>query len=361
MNVSSSTPSRLLVVMPSWVGDAAMAVPALRAMRRAAPEAHVAALCRPGIETVLEGCPLVDDFFVGHPKRGSEMMTLAGELRAQRFDMALLLPNSFKSALIARLAGIGERVGYQRDGRGLLLTRGCDPPRRPGGGYATVPAVGYYLDLVRFAFPQQLQDAGSLDERLELWTTERDEAEADRILVEAGVVQHAAQSETPPRPIVVLNPGANRADKRWPAARYAAVGDHLARQHKAAVFITGAPAEQELIDAVRDAMKEPAHDLQALDIGLGSLKAILGRASLLITNDTGPRHLGVARGAAVVTLFGPTDPRWTTLDYERQVELLANPDLPPDERADDHPDQCRIDRIGVDEVIAAAESLLGKR
>jgi lipopolysaccharide heptosyltransferase II len=340
-----ATPEHLLLVMPSWVGDAAMAVPALRAVRAACPQARLTALCRPGIEAVLEGCPLLDDCLVGRPRGLAGTWALASRLRRLRCDAALLLPNSFKTALLARLAGIPQRLGYQRDGRGWLLTRGCPPPRRADGGFATVPAVRYYLDLVRFAFPE-------LDEpsqRLELWTTAADDAEAERMLGEAGV--------EPGQPVVVLNPGANRLDKRWPAERYAAVGDHLAHQRGAAVLVTGAPAEQPILDAVRQAMQAPSHDLQALGVTLRSLKAVLGRADLLITNDTGPRHLGVAMGTAVLALFGPTDPRWTTLVYDRQIELLADPTLGPEERADDHPERCRIDKITVEQVITAAERL----
>ncbi len=339
--------------MPSWVGDAAMSVPALRALRLALSQAHVTALCRPGIDAVLEGCPFVDEFVVGRPKGVKGVLRLAGRLRRGDYDATLLLPGSFKTALLVRLAGIGERIGYRRDGRGLLLSRGCDPPRRDDGAFATVPAVRYYLDLVRFAFPGALAEVVDIDERLELWTTPRDEAEAERIFAEAAVGAD--------RRVVVLNPGANRADKRWPAVHFAAVGDHLAREYDASIFITGAPAEREIIESVRAAMHEPSHDLQALGVDLRSLKAVLRHSDLLITNDTGPRHLGVALGTAVIALFGPTDPRWTTLTAARQVELLADPTLEPHERADDQPARCRINKIAVEDVVAAARSLLAQQ
>lgn len=345
-------PAHVLIVMPSWIGDAAMSVPALRALRCALPQSRLTALCRPGIEVVLQGCPLLDDFLVGRPRGLRRTLALARVIRDRRCHAALLFPNSFKSAMLVRLAGIPRRVGYDRDGRRLLLTHRLRPPRREDGSFATVPAVRYYLDLVCFAFAEELKLSGAneFDERLELWTTPRDEAEAERILAEARV--------SPTQPIVILNPGANREDKRWPADRFAAVGDHLANARCGAVFVTGSPAEAPLIDAVRGQMREQSFDLQALGVDLGSLKAMLRRSDLLITNDTGPRHLGVAMRTAVVTLFGPTDPRWTTLAHDRQVELLADSTLGPDERADDDPERCRIDRITIEQVIAAAEQLL---
>jgi heptosyltransferase II len=102
------------------------------------------------------------------------------------------------------------------------------------------------------------------------------------------------------------------------------------------------------------------------DLGgsLGSLKALLAdpRCRLMVTNDTGPRHIAAAFGVPVVTLFGPTDPRWTTIPVRPGGEavLVADPTLPADEVADDHPERCRIERIEVERVIGAVEGLLGR-
>jgi heptosyltransferase-2 len=97
-------------------------------------------------------------------------------------------------------------------------------------------------------------------------------------------------------------------------------------------------------------------------VTIGSLKAVVRRAGLMVTNDTGPRHIAAAFGVPTVTLFGPTDPRWTTLPTlggARRAEVVADPTLPEGEIADDHPDRCRIDRIGVERVQAAVEEVLG--
>lgn len=110
-----------------------------------------------------------------------------------------------------------------------------------------------------------------------------------------------------------------------------------------------------------------ALSLPDLGITLGALKALCQRAKLMVTNDTGPRHIAGATGTPLVTLFGPTDPRWTTIpvrshadDSPRETILVADPTLPPDQSANDHPDRCRVDHITPAQVAAAADEQLAR-
>ncbi len=140
-------PHRLLIVLPSWVGDAVMATPALRRIRAALPGAFVGALARPGIDQLLAGSGLFDEV---HVERASGVLGpkfVAAKVRPRRYDTALLLTNSFSTALIARVAGIPRRIGYNRDARRLLLTDPLPPDRTPRGGFAIVPAVNAYWKL----------------------------------------------------------------------------------------------------------------------------------------------------------------------------------------------------------------------
>jgi heptosyltransferase-2 len=248
----------------------------------------------------------------------------------------LLLPNSFRSALAARMSGAPIRIGYNRDGRGWLLSHKLSPPpAKP------IPAVEYYATLVEFALGSQ-----DIDRRIELHCSADELAQADRLL------------EGVRRPFIVLNPGANRADKRWPAERFAAVADQLASSHQVSVVVSGSPKESDVLAAVIAASRTPITDLTARGITLGSLKAVLKQSALLITNDTGPRHIAAALGTPVVTLFGPTDHRWTTLADVNECILLADPFLPEELTADDHARACQIERIPASDVLAAANALL---
>jgi heptosyltransferase II len=125
------------------------------------------------------------------------------------------------------------------------------------------------------------------------------------------------------------------------------------------VLINGAPAEAELVREITALATSDPVDLTAMGGTLGSLKGIVARARLMVTGDTGPRHFAAALGTPVVTLFGPTDHRWTTICAPAgEALLLADPDLPADDLANDHPDRCRVDRITFEQVLAAADEML---
>lgn len=358
---ADAKPIRLLVVLPSWLGDAVMATPALRLIRDARPGWLIGALTRPGIDQLLEGTNLFDQAHVAHPTGVLGPKRIGFKLRPHHYDAALLLTNSFSTALITRVAGIPRRLGYDRDGRGLLLTDRLRPPRTPDGDWAPVPAVNYYLHAARALLdlptPSTLTDPFGQtlppDARLELAVSPEDDARADAILAEAGL--------DPSGPLAILNPGGNNPAKRWPADRFAALADHIATRHDLPVLISGALSEQPLTAEIVAKAESSPIDLASLEPGLLALKAIIARASILITNDTGPRHLAAALGTPVVTLFGPTDHRWTTIPTRPdapEIRLLADPDLPEDQLANDHPERCRIDRIPLDRVTEAADSLL---
>jgi heptosyltransferase-2 len=256
-------------------------------------------------------------------------------LGRERFDAAVLLPNSFRSAALARLAGIPRRIGYDRDGRGWLLTDRPLPLRTPGR-FVPVPAIDYDLGLARYL------GAERPDRRVELFTRDRDERRADRLLRDAGVAGGGSASG----PRVLLNPGAaNHGDaKLWPADRFAAVADALIERHGATVLVNGAPSERAVLDAVHAAARHPLIDLPGRGGTLPTLKGIARRCDLVIGNDSGARHIAAAMGTPTISLFGPTEPEWTRLDLPHE-RVIASPDG-------------RMSGIGTDEVIEAAEAML---
>lgn len=368
-----------------------MATPALRLIRESVPGALIGALLRPGMDELLTGSDLVDQIHVDRARGVMGPKLVASRLRQHRYDTCLLLTNSFSTALIARLAFIRRRIGYDRDGRGLLLTDRLEAPRRarPHRGFAPVPAVEYYLRAAHVLIGNEKAGGDHRDggphctlqtTRLELPVTPEQAAAGETILREAGLAGG--------RPYVILNPGANNEAKRWPAQGFATVGAVLASEFGMGVLVNGSPGERDLArriaedvrarlaepggpDSMSQARRDPPPPVAVLpDLGItiGALKEVARRAALMVTNDTGPRHIAAAFGVPRVVLFGPTDPRWTTLPAEpplggptdpvkREICLTAAPDLPPAEVADDHPDRCRIDRIPVETVLDAARRL----
>ncbi|CAN5747430.1 lipopolysaccharide heptosyltransferase II [soil metagenome] len=377
--------ARVLVFLPTWLGDTVMATPALRLLRETMPGAVIVGLVRAGMDDLLAGSDLLDDVVRAEGRSVTGPAKTAARLVPLRLDAALILPNSFSSAAAVRLAAIPIRVGYDRDGRKLLLTERLAPPRRPPphSGWAPVSAVEYYLGAARHLL-LTLHARGyavDLDPRfdgstpltwtpmLELSITPRQDAHALDILRAGGLLAPASAAIDP---FALLNPGGNNPAKRWPIERFAAVAHHLIAERRMKVALNGSPAEAELIDSIRSALllqhPEDEHmvvSLPALGGTIGSLKGIVRRARLVITNDTGPRHLAAAFNIPCVTLFGPTDPRWTTLPehdplHPRELLLIADSTLPEDEIADDHPQRCRIDRIEIPAVLAAVETLLDR-
>ncbi|MBC22375.1 MAG: hypothetical protein CMJ32_00455 [Phycisphaerae bacterium] len=326
----------LLVILPTWLGDTVMATPAIAGLTRSGLFKRIELVARPGQGELIDGLEGVDAV------HECDMKGLSSIARLRRIskDVMLLLPNSFRSALLARLSRPGRLVGYARDGRGWLLNDGVTPPPRD----QPVPAVDYYCTLVSGLIGEQI-----IDRRLRLEVTDAQRSSVDGILGERS------------GPAILLNPGANRQDKRWSADRFAKVADMLSEQFNATILVSGSPGERALLDQVVTSASCRIINLQEHLQGLGQLKAIMAQVDLLITNDTGPRHIATAVDTPVVCLFGPTDPRWTTLHQAREHLLLAEPYLPSDRIADDHPGTCTIDRIQVDDVMHAAVRLLEDR
>jgi heptosyltransferase-2 len=349
---------RLLIVMPTWLGDIVMATPTLRALRAAHPEAHIAAAVRGDMAAILDGGPWVNQVIEVAPARRARwpgaIRRAARQLADGGFDAAVLLPNSFRCAFTVWLAGVPRRVGYQRDGRGGLLTDRL-LPRRNRRRYVPVPAVDYYLALAAYL-------GGCTDDvRMELFTRAQDDARADALLrqADAGAAIDGA------RPLVLITPGASFGQaKLWDAARFAAVADRCVRELGAMTAVSGAPAERAILDAVIAAAQEPMIDLPKLGLDLRLLKSVIKRSRLLITNDTGTRHVAAALGVPVVTIFGPTDPAWTDIRYARERHVMTKlPCQPCQEKLcplagtpDEH--QC-MKRVTVDMVFAKVRELIG--
>jgi heptosyltransferase II len=317
------TPQRILVVQPNWVGDAVMATPTLRALRESFPAAHISYLLRRYVKPIYEGLPWGDRLITyrtgkTRAKAGKGPFDLAARLRAGKFDLAVLLPNSFKSALICKMAGIDRIIGYERDGRSFLLTDKLLPVKEKGK-YIPTPIVKYYLGLAHYL------GSSHRDLKLQLFVTESEKREAQQILARGGLDEQLHRpGSAGGSPLIMLNPGAQYgAAKCWLPEYFAQLGDRLVEELGATVMISAAPKERKIVDAIGRKMKHAFVDLPAAGMTLGSLKELVRRCDLMVTNDTGPRHVAAAFDVPVVTVFGPTHPQWTEIYYtkERQVAV----------------------------------------
>ncbi len=326
---------RVAVVMPTWLGDTIMAGPCVKALRAALSEAHFIGVMKPGFDEIVDGSGWFNEVLTVNNTGIGGVFRCARELHSSRADAVILLPNSLRWGLTAFLSRTRVRVGYARDGRTALLTMPIPCPAK-----SIVAARDYYADLAQSAANVEVTDR-----RPSLAVSQEQLRAAEREL------------DCGRRPYAILVPGGNRESKRWPAERFARVAEYLANRHGLAVILSGSRSERDLLSAIASKATCPVVTLSG-EGSLGVLKAIVSRARLMVTNDTGPRHLAAALGVPVVTLFGPTDHRWTTLGCPHEAILLAEPFLPESMVADHHADTCRIDRIQVSDVTSAAERLL---
>jgi heptosyltransferase-2 len=292
-----------------------MSTPLLRAVRARYAAAEITLLAEPNLRGLIRGGKWMNDV-VEWPSRDrrrpwhGEHRAMVKSLRGRRFDWAVLLPNSFRSAMLARLCGAKRRIGYDRDGRGLLLTDRIPVRNREGRQFKPMRLVDYYGDLAEAIGCPWPGD------RLELFTTPDGDESATERLESWGIADR--------RPLVVISPGAKYgAAKCWLPDRFAAAADRLIAEHGAAVVITCGPGEEAIAREIRAAMKHDAAVTGAPLLSLGALKSLIARADLLLCNDAGPRHIAKAFQVPVVTVFGPTHPEWTATRYpaERIVRI----------------------------------------
>jgi len=217
-----------------------------------------------------------------------------------------------------------------------------------------MPALRYYLEIARYlgepGEPGE-QDVQDIDSRMELFTTDQDKAAAQQLMANAGCDDR--------RPLVLLNPGASFGPaKMWSPVRFAEVADRLIQEHGVQVAVTGSPAERHVIDQVIAAAQQPIVDLVAHGVDLHTLKVVMSCASLLITNDTGPRHMAAALNTPVVTIFGPTDPRWTEIDFDLERQVMVDVFCGPCQRKECPLDHRCMSQITADMVYDHASELL---
>ncbi|MCH7719953.1 MAG: lipopolysaccharide heptosyltransferase II [Planctomycetes bacterium] len=313
-------PRKILVVLPTWVGDFVMATPTLRALRGRYPSAHITLLANPNLEELIRGGTWMDGVMVWDAKRrrGRRMqglLRMSAELRRRRFDWAVLLSNSFRSALLVRLGGVTRRLGYARDGRGFLLNDPLPVPRADGE-FAVRPMVEYYGAIA------EALDCPPPGDDLELFTTPDCDERIEQRLDTLGIRQHGA--------LVVMAPGASfGSSKCWPTERFAALGDRLVDEMGAAVLVTCGPGEERIAHDICKAMTQSGTVMDAPLLTLGDLKSLIRRCDLLVSNDTGPRHFAKAFGVPVVTIFGSTAPAWTDTSYPQERKVLIKVDCGP--------------------------------
>ena len=287
-------PKKILIVNVNWVGDVLFSTPAIRALRRHYPESHIACMVVPRCREVLELNPNLNEIIIydekGQDKGLIGKLKVISDLKARRFDTVFLFHRSLTRTLMVALSGIKERVGIYNPKRGFLLTK------KVRHQAAERHKVEQFLDIVK---AKGIADAGK---GMELFVSKEDEAFARDLLKSKGVGEDEE--------FIVLNPGGNWDLKRWPAENFALLGDELHKRYKTAIVITGAEKDIGLGNKISEMMKHKPV-VACGGTTLRQLAAIMKRAALAVSNDSGPMHIAVSQGARTIAIFGPTDPKMT--------------------------------------------------
>jgi heptosyltransferase-2 len=310
----------LLVRGVNWIGDAVMTLPALRALRKSFPEAKVSLLVKPWVSAIFERDPNVDEIILynnGH-KGIFGKIKLSRILNKKGFSCAILFQNAFDAAFITFLSGIKERAGYNRDGRGFLLTEAVKVPQKE----TNIHHIYYYLNLLE----QLGLDTKYSDPYLYLSLEER--LSARNYLKEMK------------RPILGINPGAEYgAAKRWFPERFAEIAGWFIKDTNGSVVIFGSKKEEDIAQRIeyfinQQQSKEQStvngqqssvimtndqcpmtNDKSLLNLAgktsLRELISLISECDVFVTNDSGPLHISYAVGTPMVSIFGSTDPELT--------------------------------------------------
>jgi len=295
-----TNPQKIMVRATNWIGDGVMSLPALEALRARFPTSEIVLVTKPWVNELYWRLPAVNRQIVYKPasehKGPRGFWKFARELRAERFDAAILLQNAFHAAWMAWCARVPVRVGYARDGRSALLTDAIAVPSPAAYGHQAY----YYLQLL---FRAGLIDKPEPVREIRLALDDTELAWGAKHLEKLGLGG--------PRFLVGLNPGAFYGPaKRWLLSRYAQLADRLIGAFHADVLIFGSAAERPLAEEIARAMTHTPLIL-AGETSLRQLLALLAQCRLVVSNDSGPMHLAAALGLPLVAIFGSTNERAT--------------------------------------------------
>lgn len=337
----------ILLIKPSALGDIITALPTLSSLRKSFPDAKISWFVRPEFAAVLDQADNLDDMIIfdrkllgkwwRDPKAFKALCDLFSQLRKGKYDLVIDLQGLFRTAFFAWLTGCKNRYGMKasREFASIFYTHKIQRPTD------SIHVMDYYRAIV--------SATGASAETGDFGLTPSPDA------VEA-VDTLLAEYDINGRRFVVLVPSAAHKVKCWPVEHFAELADRITRQHGLAVVAIGSPGEKELVDRIASDSNVPVVNF-AGRTDLPTLTALLDRASLVVTNDTGPGHMAVAVDTPTVMIFGPTNPaRIRPYGRADSVAAIDADTRPP--TIETHIPKYRIDAVTVDHVYGLVKNHL---
>jgi heptosyltransferase II len=334
---------KILIRAVNWVGDAVMTTPAIGVIREHFPQAEITLLANPLVAELFSPHEWVDNVITfdrnGVHRGITGRFRLAGELRKHAFDVAIILPNSFDSALVPWLAGIPIRIGKNSDGRVFMLSDRF----KPGKENQDCHEVEYYLQLIRhFGIDGSMRQP-------QLFTTPAETGAAALKLQEHGI--------QPADYLIGINPGAAFGSaKRWYPDRFAEVAKRLSDEWSAGIIIFGGPNETDIAADIETRLKGSCLNM-AGKTTVRELMSLIKRCNFFITNDSGPMHIAASFGVPLVAVFGSTDPAGTAPYSSNAVIVRKDVPCAPCKLRECPTDNQCMTAVTADDVVLAALEL----
>ena len=285
---------RILVVNVNWVGDVIFSSPIFKALKEAHPNVRIACLAVPRVREVLESIPFVDEIIV-YDEKGKHWNPLAKlmlilQLRRKRFDVAFLLHRSLTRAILVFLAGIPQRVGYDEKKRGKFLTHKVDFLDEQ------VHRSDHYLNVIEsFGIPVH-------DRQCQLSVSQKAQKDVEEILKSHDINKNDY--------LIVVNPGGNWDLKRWSTENYSRLILGFIASQNIKIVISGTQKDSLLFKEMNGLVLHEAINLTG-KTNLKQLIALMSRANIVVSADSGPLHMANSVGSTVIGLYGPTRPEIT--------------------------------------------------
>jgi heptosyltransferase-2 len=339
---------KILVRGTNWVGDAVMTIPAIGELRRIFPGAEITLFTRSWAEGIFRDADFIDKILTFDKSNAKikDALAQAANLRRENFDLAVLFPNSFETALVARLARIPRRFGYAKESRSFLLTDAVPMPVWKNERHE----VFYYLNLVNEIEKAYFnrQTVSETAPPIDLAVSGERRAAARRILAENGV-------ELSKKTVALGVGSTNSRAKRWQTESFAQLNDLLQNDLGANVILVGAQDEIEVSNEVfAKSAKKPI--ILTGKTELAEAVAVLSEVDLLVSNDMGLAHIAPAVATKTLVIFGPTNER-TTQPVGSEI-IRKNVDCAPCMLRDCPIDHRCMTRISPDEVFEKAKEML---
>lgn len=337
---------KILIVRTDRLGDVVLSTPVIKAMRDAYPESYIAFMTRPYARDIVEGNPYLNEVIL-YDKKGKEKgffgnLVFIKELKDKGFDVAVILHPNVRAHVITFMAGIPERVGYDKK-FGFLLTKRIPHTKQFGLKHE----VDYNLDVLKYIGIEPK------DRTVYVPIRRHGEVKIDALFEKSGVSSADI--------IVALNPSASCPSKRWPVERFADIANILIEKYKVKIFVVSSSDDKGLGDRLAALIKGGCVNLSGHTVVM-DLASLLKRAKLFISNDSGPVHIASALGTPTIAIFGRSDrglspERWGPTG-KRDVALhkdIGCPECAAHECAIGF--KC-LEAVTVEDVLAAADKIL---